>query len=205
MELQILTSSRTGHNFVRANVESWFGDKITSYRNFENSPPKELPDLPGLKIVVVRHYLNWVASLIKSAENRPTYDWASVMRLYIPIGEEYFHPKYFKAHGRIYYDDFIKSKDYRECICNLIGGKFNDDMIDYVPANGGASSFDGHSLDGNGTLLPTDQRWRQILWSGLRGDYISALRSFKHNAKYFMNNFETTKEEDKFIINNVLS
>lgn len=180
------------------------GDKLTGYRNFENSPPEHLPDLPGMKVVVVRHYLNWVASLVKSAEDRPTYDWASVIRLYRPITQEYFCPNHFISHARIYYDYFIEERGYREFMCYKLGGKYNEEMLDKVPANGGGSSFDRLTFDGKGSAMNTKERWKQILDTDLKDAYIVALRSFKQNAKYFMTNFETTGEEDKFIINTIL-
>ena len=73
-----LAASRTGHNFIRANIFSWLtpnwkrGDGvIIKYHNAENIPPNQMDNYiqkrnmtgSSLIVIVTRDYLNWLASL----------------------------------------------------------------------------------------------------------------------------------------------
>jgi len=206
-ELITVASSRSGHNFIVNNLLTYFKGGEYIHRNFENSDPQQLTDIPyiydkdNLKVVILRDYLNLIASLVKFWQTQRNYDVVNTARLYIPMAQEYLgHTNHLNKDAGIYYDHFKKSVVYRKSIAKQLGGEYNSSMLEVVPKNGGASSFDQKRYDGKGSKMATLDRWLQVFRDPeLCGEYLRVLRETKNNVEFYRNNFYVDKEKSRFL------
>jgi hypothetical protein len=152
---------------------SWI-DGRTLHHNLENIIPAALRPAHmryGNKFLIYRDFDDWIASTImKSYKKQPTRNLEdipiyidTVTVKYWAIRAEAENPHYFKANAVIHYDEFFQSREYRQTICDVINGNYNEDKIDFVPKNGNASSFNGKKYDGKGSKMNVLNRAGDIL------------------------------------------
>jgi hypothetical protein len=170
-------------------VKSW-GIRAPSYENLAPADfgakvmlqqfAKMTEQLPA--VLVVRDYRNWLASAsvlawrrIKRVPDGTEYEqrakvemqreylsglinsWADLFRE--AIGETHH-----LEHGiPVRYEHFRADRAYRENICALLSGEYNETQLNYVPVNGGGSSFDGMQMMDCGSKMTTDRRHLEIL------------------------------------------
>jgi len=80
------------------------------------------------------------------------------------ITEEVFGgTNYIKDKISISYERFKNEKEYREGICNKIGGEYNEDHLERVPRNGAHSTWDHKDFQFNGSQMKTEERFLKIL------------------------------------------
>jgi len=110
------------------------------------------------------------------------------------IGETNYMPEF----TRIYYDDFFRSQEYRKEICNEIGGQFNENRLNFVTPMGKYSTFDEDKFQGRAQQMKVLERYNQ--WLPRHRHYLNTLK--EHEAlEFYMNNFELTQDQKKFIDN----
>ncbi|MDB9315767.1 hypothetical protein PN462_21820 [Spirulina sp. CS-785/01] len=61
------------------------------------------------------------------------------------------------------YNQWFKSKAYRQQLCQDLGGQFNDNATKEVSSRGGGSSFDKTDFDGSLQLQDLFRKWRKLL------------------------------------------
>ena len=167
MKVAILATSRSGHNWIGEMIKSWGPyDEVMPLTNVE---PHLLyqHDITGVrKVIVIRDFKNFLASSLK-ALNFYGETWkvniARKIKAYRTIVEEIKMPKYYRPHTVIYYDIFIRERDYRKKICQELGGEYTEDKLGFVPNEGNGSSFDGFEYQGIGQRMKNRQRHEQIL------------------------------------------
>jgi hypothetical protein len=200
MEYSLICESRSGHNFIRANIDSYLNNKLI-YNNIESvyideyyyngkyiisNPKVNTP----LNIIVIREPLNWLSSLheqIKDEDKEHEIFLKERIKKYIDIFEEGVNIKNrLKNKFTIYYDSFVTSKEYRESVCNYLGGKYNETKLNIVPSNGKYSSFDKATKQYNGSEMNVTERYINNKNNNL---YIKLLKEnpllFDISNKYF--------------------
>ena len=171
-------------------VKSW---GIRAYK-YENLAPSEFDAKvmrqqfanrqqdPPIALIVVRGYLNWLASasvLSWRRVNRDPQDSEYEQRAKEMIRREYLSrlvdswvDLYREAIGETHYLDrgipvrygrFKADRVYREGICGRLGGEYSEAQLDFVPVNGGGSSFDGMQMMDCGSAMSTDRRHLEVL------------------------------------------
>jgi hypothetical protein len=184
-----LSTARSGHNFVLANIYSWkLGD--FAHHNLENIEPNRLTpnhlNHGGMKVLIWRDFDDWLASIIMmSYKKRPTRSMEDipeyirkVVKVYIAIGQEIKHPQYFNADHVIHYDEFAGSHKYRKNVCNAMGGTYSEKNLDFVPRQGHGSSFDGRDLNGKGREMKTRDRAKMILETEHKEFYLKIMKEY---------------------------
>jgi len=214
----IISSSRSGHNFVRENIMSWTNlRELVSrrYLNFENQHPKDFNErTEGIKlneypssilVIQTRDLLNWCASIIKFI-NTSDYklDWRFDMKLkaWIEINKEYYNETNYLPDNfiRVLYDEFFRSREYRQNICRQIpDARYDEKELNKVTLNGGGSSFDKQSYDGRASEMQVLERYKQVPedlqhWWGVLGDYPEAIELY---LKYY----DVSDDKKRFIDN----
>lgn len=171
MKISVLATVRSGHNFIIQNIRSWFKEDIkvidiedVTLDNIQFYDTKR----SDYKIIVVRSFLNFLASVIKWEINRNGLTEETKSRvvrrvlIYNEILEEITSPKHFNADLVIFYDRFCKDQVYRQYICKQLNGEYNENKLNYVSEEGNGSSFDGFSYQGKGSKMKTTDRFLQI-------------------------------------------
>lgn len=160
------------------------------HHNLENVAPRDLMPLHlshgGIRILVYRDFDDWLASSIMKSYNGNTHRIRhtlpsyiiSVVEKYFEIRQEALNPMYFKRAKVIHYDAFVHCHIYRETICANLGGDYSEDRLDFVPANGHHSSFDGNTFKGNGSEMKVLNRADQILETEHKEFYLKIMKEY---------------------------
>ena len=197
----IIACCRSGHNFVRNQIESWTGETVI---NYEDLRPINYTG-NTVNIIVVRDLLNWWASYLKwitkdgldhhvcseKQLNNAFSIWDDITK------EAFGITNYIPDKVIVNYDDFKKSQSYRISICSMILGSYNESRLDEVVSAGGGSSFDYHKL--LGTKLETDLRYNQIMKSDLKNLYLIMLMRNKQSIDIYTECFELTRNQQCLI------
>jgi hypothetical protein len=197
VELSILSTTRSGHNFIKEVIESWGDYKVTV---MERALPINIHqyhlDPRGLRVIVIRDFKNCIASSIKSfldAHGRDS-GWrdniSTTVDAYWAQVEEAIIEEYYDAHTIIYYDRFCEDQTYREVICALLGGTYTESRLGYVSNEGNGSSWDKLSLQGEGQKMRTRDRHEQILETEWVDIYTQVLEENKELMKKYETFFE---------------
>jgi hypothetical protein len=186
-----LSVARSGHNFIIQNIMSWFDDNSLVHHNLENIAPRDLMPLHlshgGIRVLIYRDFDDWLASSIMKSysgnthrirDTLPSYI-LSVVSKYFEIRQEAKSPMYFKNAIVIHYDKFVNSREYRKAICSAVGGEYSEDKINFVPANGHHSSFDGNEFQGRGSEMNVLNRSEQILDTEHKEFYLKILKEYE--------------------------
>jgi len=173
VELSMLSTTISGHTFIKEVIESWGDYNIIV---MENTLPKEIYkyrlDVDNLKVIVIRDFRNFLASSIKSKVNAyemsSNFVWSEEylvphITAYRAIIEEAIYKEYYDADVVISYDIFCEDQTYRKGICDLLGGTYTEERLGFVPKEGNGSSFDQLSMQGEGQKMKTRDRHEQIL------------------------------------------
>jgi hypothetical protein len=194
-------------------IQSWLGSNWQVFA-MESSYPWDFEDSARIEFhltdytedwpvfVLTRDYLNWFASWIKmtkgdvpeSRDPRQTMLWADRWKV---IHEEAIGTtSHIPNKVTICYDAFVEEREYRWEICNLIGGTYNEGILNFVPGTG--SSFHGRfEMQGRGREMKVLERWKWLLteegkpyqeWLALRPDVL----------EYYMDNWGWDKEKKEF-------
>lgn len=168
-EFHMFAPSRSGHNFIRNSIFKWFPENSILIHNHENKHPSDqatrMNNRDEMGLLVVRDYRNWAASIMKwtlngNLEGRNCYtvdrgirprhveSWWAVAR------EAYDITNYLHHKVVIEYANFKNSREYRQRICKLLQGEYNEEELHKVPDAGRGSSFDG----------PLDTEKRYLWW-----------------------------------------
>jgi len=156
-------------------LKSWLpGDKVYKFEGippkiyhkrirtevWRGAPPKK--DQPVIAVLQLRDFLNYAASLIKHIINNATKERAAgLFDTWYDIALEAFgDTNYIGEKYRLYYDHFVRSYAYRQGICMILEGEYNEEKIDFVPHNGPGSSFDKYSYQGKGSEMKVLDRWK---------------------------------------------
>jgi len=218
--LWIIANSRSGHNFIKSNIESWFGDRYF-YVNLEGEDPQnflkhetangissETYSL-SLKVVCIRDLLNWYASsafiFMNDKENLETFDWLASQKhiinakkateVWLKIAKEFLGvTNYMNDSVGIYYDEFFFSREYRKSICNKLGGEYNEKMLNFVTW----SSFDGGNFQDRTQEMKVLERYK--IWDETN-EHRHILKILKdHEAlEFYLDNFEVNDDKKRFI------
>ena len=148
MELSILSTTRSGHNFIKEVIESWIlGVNITV---MENCLPEKVYafklDARSPRVIVIREFRNNLASAIKSYGDaqrrlkRPVDELYKLLHesiayknnAYRAILKEAEDKEYYDADVVIFYDDFCDSEEYRRVICEKLKGIYTEDRLGFV-------------------------------------------------------------------------
>ena len=166
----MLSTTRSGHNFIKEVIESWGDYDITV---MENCLPEKVYqyklDMRSPRVIVIREFRNFVASSIKSYADAhgPTSAWRESIdykvNAYRAILEEAKTKEYYDADIVIFYDEFCESQKYRQWVCRQLGGTYTEERLGFVSNEGDGSSFDKLSMQGEGDKMKTRDRYKQIL------------------------------------------
>jgi len=192
-----LCVARSGHNFVVQNIMSWFEENTIVYHNLENIAPKDLRPLHlshgGMKALIYRDFDDWLASSImksyKASKPRMVHTLPSfiltVVSTYFQIRQEAVNPMYFKGSTIIHYDSFVDSAAYRQDICRNFRGDYSEEKLNFVPANGHHSSFDGKEFQGKGSEMNVLNRADQILETEHKDFYLKIMEEYAGQIRVF--------------------
>jgi hypothetical protein len=171
MKLSILSTTRSGHNFIKEVIESWVPGIVITV--MENTLPENIYqyklDAHSSRVIVVRDFKNFLASSIKiKADNfgpdgtlRESMEHKLVA--YRAILGEALTGHYYDADMIISYDRFCEDQNYRQGICAQLGGTYTEDRLGFVSDEGNGSSFDKFTMQGKGDQMETRSRHEQIL------------------------------------------
>ena len=186
-----LSVARSGHNFVIQNLMSWFKENTLLHHNLENIAPRDLRPLHlshgGMMVLIYRDFDDWLASSImksyktskpRMVDTLPSYI-LTVVGKYFEIRQEAKNPMYFKGADIIHYDTFVDSAAYRQNICRSLCGDYSEERLDFVPANGHSSSFDGNTFQGKGSEMKVLNRADQILETEHKEFYLKILKEYE--------------------------
>ena len=185
-----LSVARSGHNFVIQNIMSWFEENTLLHHNLENIAPRDLMPLHlshgGMRVLIYRDFDDWLASTIMKSYNGNTHRIKhtlpsyilSVVGKYFEIRREAVNPTYFSGAIIIHYDRFVKSETYRRAICDVFGGVYSEDRLNFVPANGHHSSFDGKKYQDRGSEMNVLNRKDQILETEHKDFYLKIMKEY---------------------------
>ena len=198
MELSILSTTRSGHNFIKEVIESWGDYNVTV---MERAMPEHIYqyklDSKGLRVIVIRDFKNCVASSIKSYLSKPAGregPWRDNFKVtfgsYWAHVKEAVNPEYYDAHLIIYYDRFCEDQAYRESICAQLGGKYTEDRLGFVSNEGHGSSWDKLTMQGEGQKMKTRNRHEQILETEWVDIYLQVLEENKESMDKYETFFE---------------
>lgn len=167
MKIGVLGTSRSGHNWVGTVVASWFDNpEVVEMTNVEPFNIGEYNlDKDDLLIVVVRSFKQFLASSVKSyldAHGRDS-NWREGIQRYIGAYRAISQTDFPRVDARISYEMFFRGAAYRRMICEKLGGEYNEDLLNYMPNEGGGSSFDKFEYQGKGQQMKTLDRAEQIL------------------------------------------
>ena len=235
----MIASSRSGHNFVKNNILSWLGifneeDANTTrkkygethYLNFENTTQRamnrklELNKVYSkniLYVILVRDYLNWVASyilLVKDKKERGIEKLHGIGELYgnplenmesailiwnMLVKEVYTETNYLPIAIKANYDCFRKYQEYRKEICKDIGGEYNEEYLNRVAKQGFYSSFDGLDYKYEAQKMKVDERYLQIMETDCKDDYIKVLKSNNEALHLYKTYFNISQDKIDFL------
>jgi len=200
----LVAPSRSGHNWTAKMLRSWLpGDKVHKFEGippkiyhnrirtevWRGAPPKK--DQPVIAVLQLRDFLNYAASLIRHIINNATQDRAAgLFDTWYAITREAFNDTHYIGEKyRLYYDHFVRSHAYRQGICCILDGEYNEEAIDFVPNGGRGSSFDDFTYQGRGREMKVLERWKWFLTD--EGEqYISYLKARKNIVEYYMEHFD---------------
>jgi hypothetical protein len=209
----VIAPSRSGHNYTAAMLQSWVKDYVFKFEGivpskYHRSLQTRLqsgrrvdPKGEVITFIQVRDYLNWAASWIKynlnrgaawneSRVNRVFQEWYEIVRE--AMGDTaIIQDKYI-----LFYDQFVQSKSYREGVCFLIDGDYNEDRINHVPNGGMGSSFDLYKLQDNGNEMDFLNRWKFFITEHGE-EYQSFLKVHKNILEFYMDKFDLTEGQSK--------
>lgn len=170
-KIAILSTTRSGHNFIKAVIESWLPDCVITV--LENCLPKDIwqykLDPRSFNIIVIRGFKNFLASSVKSYldEHGLASPWRESMGLKIKAYRAILGESKTKGHFDhdmiIYYDLFCVNTKYREELCKQLGGQYTEERLGFVSDEGNGSSFDHLDYQGEGYKMKVLDRHKQIL------------------------------------------
>jgi len=187
MKVSILSTSRSGHNFIKAMIKSWLPD--VEFEMLENVLPTHVyqHDTKGTKkLIVIRDFKNFLASSLKALSlTNGTWEVniARKIEAYKAIKAEAENPKYYKNATVIDYDKFVADEEYRENICDDVGGEYTEKKLNYVPNEGNGSSFDGFELQGKGQTMNTRERHLEILETEWKDIYLTLMKEYEDSQR----------------------
>jgi len=220
--LNVISSSRSGHNFVMNNIKSWIKDINYNYTNIENITPMKFRLDNGyysiqdnsINVIVVRDYLNWLASYlplmkVNLINYRDGYDDSVLMnemnqqiKIWCETVKEFYgETNYVNNKVLVIYDDFFTLKEYRENICDELNGDYNEDKLNEVAINGYYSSFDVDKFDGNANEMKVDERYLQILDTEYHDIYLKILMNNQEALDLYFKYFNLSDNKKEFINN----
>ena len=222
--IAICGTSRSGHNWTSKMFRAWMGNNGTSFYQFENLRPsdwmqngnprvqvnrkhsdpgvKEM-DRKGLVFIQLRDYLNFSASWMKYLIGRnQAYrerKAQNVLDVWHELAMEAFDvTNHIPDKEILFYDHFVKSREYRQMICEKIGGNYNEEMIDFVPNNGHYSSFDSNRYEGIGSKMHVTSRWEWFLTEEGK-PFVQYLAAKPEILLFYVKNFEPGEKKVQFI------
>jgi len=211
--LAMLSMTRSGHNFIKENILSWFDRNDVSFLNLESYHPATClktiearmnPNQQLLNTVVVRDLLNWLSSYMKMKLRKPNNNMAQIdeyIKLWDLITKEaYGETNHLGDKTIIVYEDFKLHKDYRKSICKNLGGKYNEKMLNHVPHNGKFSSFDGQNLQGKGNKMLTEMRYKHFIGTPYQKMYLDYLRKHSYAVETYLKHMDVDKNKKELII-----
>ena len=202
----IIACCRSGHNFVRQMIESWFGRfKII---NMEDLQPKDYksrqPDFPAdwsletVNLIVVRDLLNWWASYLKWIPKPLTDEKRDLaFKIWTAQAKEAYTGHYLGRNILVSYETFCTSRPFRKLICHALWGDYNESMLDVVAPQGNGSSFDGFSRPGS--KMKTHLRYREIMHTSLREAYNRGLRENPEAIETYKQFLPLTTDQENMI------
>ena len=148
----ISATSRSGHNFFMDMIKSW-QNGIILY-NKENTTHLREGEKPN-NIIFLRDYLNTLASLSKFIKKHEFREEKIIK--HAVISYKYLLIESLKSNNNlvVHYEKFKSNKEYREDICNIIGGDYNESKLYLEPKFSAPSSFDSREN--------IDDRWIDIM------------------------------------------
>jgi len=207
-----ISASRTGHNFVMNQVQSWFPDEFRPQMlNYENIKAEDLhrtifkwieagqiEEGATIKCVyIIRDLLNWWASYLKFVPDVAHRNYQNMFDVWVSHVKEAYELTYYTPLKYVVnYDTFRDRQYYREWLCDNLGGMYSEERIDFVPEAGKGSSFDGFRLPGR--LLNTGKRWKRMTKVSY---YRMMLEGNPEAVDLYKRNFNLTEEQAKFIDN----
>lgn len=203
--------SRSGHNFVVRNIESWIDPSYKRrYVNLENFSPEYYSISisesnhnrfkSSICVIQTRDLLNWFASMVYFGKPVNVYRLKNYINIWLEINKEYFLETNYLPNNfiRILYDDFFKSEIYRRNICEKIrDAKYNEKMLNYVPDRGEGSSFDGLKYQDMGQKMDVLNRYKQI--SDEKKWVWKILKDNSEAIELYLKHFDVSKEQKMFI------
>jgi len=208
MYLNTYSASRSGHNFVTSTIKSWFPNEILELNSGENIIISEIGEnncKEGIKVLIIRDFLNWAASyhmmitpmLEKENVHRYNSAFKNLLRVYKELIEEYVESVHFHPDVKIYYNKFRDDKEYRKEICEKLGGEYTEIVLEYIPRAGRGSSFDKDRFQGRASQMTTNTRYKEV--DKYPEDFKRILRENIDLFERWKEVFGATEEELEFI------
>lgn len=160
-----IAPKRTGHGWVAHMVRSWIdGVPLADLENW--SPGKVMQRFShdelskGIILIQTRDLLNWYASYTGGGAPNSN----GVLNNWSDVTKEFYEVNVFKGYDvvYVYYDEFFKNREYRQEVCNQLGGSYNEKKLQSVGHGGGGSSFDKLSFDKRAQEMNVLHRYRQV-------------------------------------------
>ena len=204
MKLSMLSTTRSGHNFIKEVIESWGDYNITV---MERTMPDQIHQYNlnprDLRVIVIRDFKNCLASSVMSYLSKPYPSnqlWRDNFKVtfgaYWAQVKEAVESEYYDAHVIIYYDRFCEDQAYRRGICARLGGTYTEDRMGFVSSEGDGSSWDKLTLQGEGQKMRTRDRHEQILETEHADVYLQVLEEYKELMVKYESFFKKLKHED---------
>ena len=133
---------------------------------------------PDKKIIIIREFKNWIASLVKHMQSDETASKTQEQRslMYIYLRTYLEHAQYFLSsndYTTILYDKWFSDEDYRKQIVSELGLEFTDMGRDKVSKHGRGSSFDGLDYNGKALEMNVLERYKTMINDSKYIEYIS--------------------------------
>lgn len=179
--IYITAQSRSGHNFIANQLESWGLGPIVKLEGYppgyftyelakQINPHMNEPSKDDIHIIVHRDLFNWFASYLT---------WIIVpghgiivdddhldqqINVWKKIMQEAFGTTNFLTNKMVCdFNSFKNSQGYRMRLCLDLGGKYTEDRLNTIMPTSDGSSFTRFEYQGKANEMDTDHRYKLML------------------------------------------
>lgn len=199
-------NSRSGHNFIMRNLAKWHirdlqifdmvNIPLINYKKFSIKNNINTNFDKNIKVIVIRDLLNWIISifLFKNKFNR---EIEFKMDYWNETVKEFFGETNFIGEDtiKIYFDKFLFDVSYRNKIL-LDFPKYKEEDMDFMPSEGGGSSFDGLKFQNYGTQMKVLNRFELI---PLYPEILDILKKNSESVRLYNKYFKPSEEKKEIL------
>lgn len=210
----LLSSARSGHNFIYDCFWRWTrSDPDIQITGFRWIPPIEVvvKQQPIMVILNMRPLVNTFASLFRWLydSGMPNPDmlviWDREMSKWNTMAKEAAGVTDYVENTQLCnFERFITDRPYREQLCTLVGGVYDQSFMQQLHPKSNGSAFDGHTYEGNAFAMPLNTRYSQIP-DPLKPQFHNLLARNKEAVQTYIDVFNITDPDALALANQIIN